>query len=202
MMRFIAALCLGLATGCVSVLPEAAPPPARYLIDDVSVDAATGRVDWSLAVADPSATRAFDTARIAISREPGRIEYFAAGEWSDRAPRLIGSALVRSFENTGVVLSVGDRIDLPSADYVLQTDIRDFHVRNVDGRMTAQVTIFARLTDARSRVFGARRFAVAKPLSASDASDAARGLNEALSALLPDLVSWTLDEANSARDAA
>src|SRR3990167_3831132 len=122
----LAALAAGVLalSSCISVLPDAPPASARYLVTDVSVTESRAPVAWTLGVEEPDATLAFNTAKIALSREPARIEYYAGGEWVDRAPRLLGAALVRSFENTGVVKGVGSRVTLPISTFALQTDIR------------------------------------------------------------------------------
>ncbi len=117
-----------LSAGCVSVLPEAAPPGPRYALAPVSTpdqyaelasnDAAgaglaAARVSWSLAIEDPVASRAIDTTKIARVSEGFEYRYFAGGEWTDRAPRLVSLALARSFENSDRILNVGTRINVP-----------------------------------------------------------------------------------------
>jgi cholesterol transport system auxiliary component len=192
------ALGLLLLQSCVSVLPKASPPSARYQVTDVTVaDLGASPVSWTLAVDEPEATLAFDTAKIAISREPARIEYYAGGQWVDRAPRLFSAALVRSFENTGVIRGVGNRVTLPVSTYVLQTDIRKLTIDQASGR-NAEVAVFARLTNGRSKMFATRLFTATSPVSADNADAAASALNAGLQSVQREIVAWTIAEGSAA----
>ena len=187
------------SAGCVSVLPEASPAAARYTIAPVEfADAAPQSVEWSLAVADPSATRAYDTAKIALTRAPGQIEYYANGEWADRGPRLVRTALVRSFENSGRILGVGDTISMPSADFILQTDIRSLHVQYANGDPAAEVSFYAKLTDRRGRILAARLFSESQSLGGDSATAAGRAFDAATSAVISDIVNWSTEAASEA----
>ena len=188
-----------LLQACVSVLPEAAPPSARYQVSDVvDPDIASPPVQWTLAIDEPEATLAFNTAKIALSREPARIEYYAGGEWVDRAPRLFGAALIRSFENTGLVKGVGRRTALPIATFALQTDMRNLSVIHQDGAITARVEIFARLTNGRSAILASKLFTAQSPVAADNAGAAATALNASLASIQRELVSWAIAEAEAA----
>lgn len=182
-------------SACVSVLPDAPPPSARFTVSDVTVDTAAEIATWTLGVEEPEATLAYNSAKIAISRAPGRIEYYAGGEWVDRAPRLFGVALVRSFENTGVIKGVGSRLTLPVSDYVLQADIRRLGVTHGGGDKRAEVTVFARLTNGRSLIHASKLFSAAVPVGADTPDAAAAALDAGLSAIQREIVAWTLEEA-------
>lgn len=187
------------AMGCVSVLPDAPPAAARYLIAPAEIEAAPAPdVAWSLAVEDPQSTRVFDTTKMALVRSPGRVEYYAAGEWADRAPRLVQAAIVRSFENSGRILSVGDRSSLPFSDFILKTDIRTMHAAYDGNRPTATVEIFARLTNPRGKVIAARLFSRQAPATRDGEQEVAAAFNEAMAVMLADIVEWSFAEANAA----
>lgn len=199
MKRILLAAVAFLLQACVSVLPEAAPPSARYQVTDVAVDsAAPAPVSWTLAIEEPDATLAFNTAKIAISREPARIEYYASGQWVDRAPRLFGAALLRSFENTGVIRGVGNRVSLPVSTFVLQTDIRKLTIAKADGADIAQVAVFARLTNGRSAIYASRLFSASEPLAQDNGGAAATALNLGLQKVQREIVEWTIAEAETA----
>lgn len=185
----------GLASGCVSVLPDAPPPAARYLIEPVEYDAeGAERVEWTLGVDDPLSTRVYDSTKIAVVRAPGRVEFFAAGEWADRAPRLFQAALIRSFENTGRILGVGDRTSLPVSTFVLQTDIRSMQADYTGGAPTAKFTVFARLTNGRGKVYAARLFSREVEADKDDVSALASAFNGAVTAAMTDIVDWSIAE--------
>lgn len=187
-----------LAAGCVSVLPKAAPAPARYLMAPAEFAGETGtKVEWSLAVEDPRSTSVYDTSKIALVREPGQVEYYASGEWADRGPRLVQAAIVRSFENSGRILSVGDRPSLPVSDFVLQTDIRMLHAAYEEGAPTATVAIFARLTNARGRVYAAHLFRQEVAAAGAAERQIVAAFNEAMTAMLKEMMEWTFAEADA-----
>lgn len=188
-----------LLSACVSVLPKAAPASARYQVTDVTiVGAERAPALWTLGVEEPDATLAFNTAKIALSREPARIEYYAGGEWVDRAPRLFGAALVRSFENTGAIRGVGSRVTLPVSTFVLQTDIRSLMITHRGKEMSADVAIFARLTNGRSIVYASKLFTASEPVAADNAGAAAAALNARLESIQSELVEWSIAEAEKA----
>ncbi len=200
MRKLILAAAALILQACVSVLPEAPPASARYQVTDVTFDAAArAPVKWTLGVEEPDATLAFNTAKIALSREPARIEYYAGGEWVDRAPRLLGAALVRSFENTGAITGVGSRVTLPVSTFALQTDVRKLTVMHRDGKLTADVEIFARLTNGRSAVYASRLFTATGAVASDNAGAAATALNAGLEKIQRELVEWTIAEADRAK---
>ncbi|MEK7265840.1 MAG: ABC-type transport auxiliary lipoprotein family protein [Pseudomonadota bacterium] len=193
------AAALLLLQACVSVLPKAPLASARYQVTDVAFsDAGRAEVSWSLGVEEPEATLAFNSAKIALSREPARIEYYAGGEWVDRAPRLFGAALVRSFENTGAIKAVGNRVTLPVSTYVLQTDLRTLTVAHEGGNLTAETVVFARLTNGRSIVYASKLFSASQPLAADTSGAAATALNAGLETIQRDLVEWTIAQGDAA----
>ncbi|MEZ5921155.1 MAG: ABC-type transport auxiliary lipoprotein family protein [Parvularculaceae bacterium] len=191
-----------LASSCVSVLPEGRAPAARYEIADVKADvAAQAPVTWTLAVDEPDATLAFNTAKIALSRAPSQIEYYAGGEWVDRAPRLFGAALVRSFENTGRIVGVGSRQTLPSSNYILQTDIRKFVIDHNAGPLSANVSVFARLVTKRGEIAASRLFWASEEVSSDNANASAEALGRAAIRIEGEIVQWTFEAAAKAEAA-
>lgn len=186
------------AAGCVSVLPKAAPAAPRYLLSPVAYeDIAAEPVGWSLAVEDPLATRVYDTTKIALMRAPGRVEFYANGEWADRAPRLVQSALVRSFENSGRILGVGDRGSMIVSDFVLQTDIRALHADYSGGAPAAVVSLYVRLTNSRGKVVAGRLFEQRISANADAVPEIAASFDKAVGATLASVVDWSIGEASA-----
>lgn len=195
-----AALVAVLLGGCVNVLPKAPPPSPRFLLSAVEFEAGAGApVSWSLTVDDPQATRIYDNTRIARAREPGRVEFYADGEWGDRAPRLFQAALIRSFENTGRILGVGDRITLPASAYALQADIRRIEADGMDGAVKAVISVYVRLADRNGKVLAGRLFVADEPASADTGPAIARALDAAVGETLADIVAWTFASVEAAR---
>ncbi len=187
------------ASACVSLLPETTPAKPRYHISAIEVSVADSQpVSWALAIDDPRATRAYDSTKIAVSTAPGKVEYFANAEWADRAPRLFQIALTQSFEDTGQILSVGDRQAVPIADLVLQTDIRKLQLNVRNGERASSLSIFARLTNGRGKVFAAKRFDASAPASSDAADDVLAAFDSAFDTLIREMSAWTFDEGSRA----
>jgi cholesterol transport system auxiliary component len=186
------------ASGCVNVLPKAGPASPRFTLTPIEAVAPGSPVAWSLIVEDPQATRVYDNTKVALAREPGRIEFFADAEWADRAPRLVQTALIRSFENSGRILGVGDRTSLPVGDFALQTDIRAMEARLGPDGARAEVSIYARIVTSRGKVIAGRLFSSRRNVSGDLGPAAARALDEAVGAALADLLPWTFEQAEIA----
>jgi cholesterol transport system auxiliary component len=187
------------ATGCVSQLIETNPPKPRYTVGAVNSDLLQGpSVDWSLIVEDPRAARAYDTTKLAVSPSSGRIEYFGGGEWAARAPRVFQTALIESFEDSGRILHVGDRLALPIGEYVLQTDIRRIDLDVSGGSPTARLNVYARLTNGRSRIYAAQAFAGGSTASSSSGDDVAAAFDSAFKDVIANIVTWSFEQGDAA----
>src|SRR5215471_20226176 len=102
--RVAAAVVMAVAvSGCAKLLTEAPKPlfrvtPARDFPPDLP------RVSSQLLIDTPQASSGLDTSRIALSNSPIDLNYFADGEWTDPAPRLVQTALLQSFEDSGTLI--------------------------------------------------------------------------------------------------
>lgn len=191
------------ASGCVGGILETTPPKPRYMIGNVDAAAVAGAgVDWSLIVENPGASRAFDSTKIAVSPSPGRIEYFAGGEWASRAPVVVQMAVIQAFEDSGRILAVGNRADIGLADLALQTDIRRIDLDVAGGARTARIDLYVRLTNGRSKVFAAKAFSAAAPAASDDGDDVAAAFDAALKSVVAEIVNWTFEEGDRVQGAA
>ena len=66
-------------------------------------------------------------------RSPTTIDYFANAAWSDRAPAMVQSLLIESFEQTGKIISVSRDLAVLRADYILMSELRRFEARYESG---------------------------------------------------------------------
>ena len=189
-----------LATGCVSVLPDAAPAKPRFHIAAADSAQLSGdALSFTLIVDEPRAPRVYDTVRIAVASAPGRIEYLPGAEWADRAPRLFQTALVQTFEDAGRILGVGDRSAIPVADLILQTDIRRMELA-VEGRdRAADISIYARLTDGKGSVYAARKFSARVSADSIEPDAVYRAFDGAFDEVIASVVGWAYDAGATAK---
>ncbi len=144
---------------CVSLLLGTKGSPPRYALESVSyTPAGADVIAGRLIIDDPRAEAVFDTALIARAPSGQRYEYFEKAEWADRVPRLFGNFIERSFQNVQSNLVIGDRTDLLIGDYILQIDIRGFHIDQSQASSVAEIAYYARLLDSRNTVLAARLF--------------------------------------------
>ncbi|HET6158220.1 MAG TPA: ABC-type transport auxiliary lipoprotein family protein [Dongiaceae bacterium] len=136
----------GAMLGGCGVIPKVNDPVPLYTLSAVTqFGQSLPKVDWQLVIGTPVASADLDTTRIALTRSPGVVEYFAKGAWADNAPVLLQDKLIESFEASNAIVSVGrDAVGL-RPDYVLQSDLRDFQAEFTGAAPTAHLRLAAKL---------------------------------------------------------
>jgi cholesterol transport system auxiliary component len=135
----------GAALGGCGVIPKVNDPVPLYTLSAVSeFGQSLPKVDWQLVVGTPIASADLNTTRIALTRSPGVIEYFANGAWADYAPILLQGKLIESFEAPKAVSVGRDAVGL-RPDYVLHSDLRDFQAEYSGEAPTAHLRLSAKL---------------------------------------------------------
>ncbi len=194
--RVAAALAAALLlAGCESLLPGRGPPPQLYQLSPKSTFSdRLPKVDWQLTVEVPFASAALDTTRIPIMTAPTQFNYYARAAWTDRAPLMLQTLLVESFQNSRRIVGVGrDTIGLRS-DFMLKTELREFQAEAFDpsgGRV--HVAMDAKLVRMPERVIVAsREFKHTVPADIDDLSSVVSAFDRALGRVLRQLVEWAL----------
>ena len=186
---------LALAPASCSLLPQAGAPPKLYTLTPASDFPPGGaRVSWQLLIDAPASTAALDTARIALSRSPTTIDYFADAAWVDRAPLMLQSLLVQSFENSGRIAAVARDSLMLRADYILSTELRHFEADYAAAAApTARVGLGAKLIRALDHSVAAqRRFDAAAVASANDIPAIVDAFNTAFHQAARQIADWAL----------
>ncbi|MBP2301400.1 ABC-type transport auxiliary lipoprotein family protein [Azospirillum picis] len=183
----------GLAA-CSTLNPTA---PQLYTLTPRATVPAGPRADWQLLVEAPSAAAGIDTPRIALSRTPTSLDYFADVSWADRAPNMVQGLIVQTFEDSGRIVSVGrDTVGLRS-DYVLKTELRDFQAEYAApaaaGPDTVHVRLSAKLVAMPRRTIEAGdSFEAVVPVKGRAFTDVIAAFDEALGRVTSELVTWAL----------
>jgi cholesterol transport system auxiliary component len=186
-----------LLTGC-DLIKAAEEPTDLYQVSPKSTfDPDLPTVQWQLAVEVPAAAANLNTGRIAISPTPTSSDYYAKTAWTDRAPAMVQTRIVDSFENSHKIIAVSRESIGMSADYTLQPDLRNFEAMYFYGGTgtapIAHVRIVAKLvrmperqiigTATIERCVRAREDKIPKVVEAFD---------QALGSVIKSLVTWTL----------
>ncbi|WP_207458322.1 ABC-type transport auxiliary lipoprotein family protein [Azospirillum sp. SYSU D00513] len=184
-----------LLASCAAITPT--PPQLYTLTPRQTVDTAAPRVNWQLLVEAPVAAAGIDTPRIAVTRTPTSIDYFADVSWADRVPLMVQGLIVRSLEDSGKIVSVGrDTVGLRS-DFLLKTDLRDFQAEHSDPNARhpdrVHIRLSAKLVAMPRRIIEAgETFEATVPVRGPEFSNVVAAFNEAMGRVTSDLVAWTL----------
>ena len=194
--RLVAALlCATLTVGCVDIIPGRGAPPKLYSLSPKSTYSADlPTVSWQLVVEVPVSAETLNTPRIALSRDPLTLDYYGNVLWSERAPVLVQTLLVESFENTGKIVAVARKATDLRADYVLKTDLREFQAEySASGPPVAHVQINAKLVKMPERtIIAAFKSERRIEATGSEMIDVVYAFDEALGKVLRDIVEWAL----------
>jgi cholesterol transport system auxiliary component len=189
---------LALTPASCSLLPQPAAPPKLYTLTP-AVDFPPGgaRVTWQLLIDPPIATAALDTSRIALSRDPISVDYFADSAWVDRAPVMLQALLVESFENSRRISAVARDSSMLRADYMLLSELRHFEADYRAGALpTARVALGVKLVRADNRaVIAEQTFAAATPAATNDIPAIIQAFNAAFHQVARQITEWTLASA-------
>ncbi len=199
-----AGLGVGLAA-CQLPVPGQGPPPELYrLTPKSSFRDDLPRVDWQLVLEAPQANAGIDTTRIALQRAPLQIEYYARAQWSDRAPQLVQTLMIESFENSQRIIAVGRDVVGLRADFVLKSELREFQAEYYQpGPPRSHVAIAARLVQMpRRAIIGTKSFEASQAATQDSVPAVIEAFDEALGKVLRRLVEWALETGETARRSA
>lgn len=185
-MKRAATLLVAIAiAGCV---PFGAREADRYFVLEAAsppYGAAHGAVRRDVQVAPTTSASFYDTQSIAYSREPGTRAYYQFNYWTERPQRAIHAQLESRLP-----------ADAAKATLLLETRVDEIYHDALVPPGTVRIAITAALVDQASQAVIARRtFTRSAPAASYDASGAVRAFDEALGALIDDIVAWVDEHA-------
>ena len=192
--RMIIGLFAAFLAGCGALLNGASLPAMYELEPPTQFPTELPRVPWSLVIGRPSAIGALDSANIAVRPEPLRIEYYADGRWTTRAPDMLHNYIITSFQNTNLMKSVGGAAALDGG-YLLESDLLRFETVYPPGSGMPEihVRIYATLlTLPGASVIAARDFEAKVTPASVGLPDVVQAFDAAAEQVVQDLVRWTL----------
>src|SRR5581483_9442566 len=178
------------------IIGPPSPAPQIYVLQpQFGAIADAPNVPWQLLVGVPNAPESLDTERIALERAPNTMDYYANAQWADRLPLLVQSLLVEGFEKSGRIAAVGRESSGIRADYILQTEIRDFeaYYAAIDTPPKIRVRLVAKLLALPSHeMAGGTEASHESPAAANDMTNITAAFGQAAGAAVEDVVGWAL----------
>ena len=193
--RGLAAIFLVALAGC-GILPRPLPAPVLYRL--TAIDRGAGpsrRLPVQLVVNRPVAEAALDTPRLALTRSPTTLDYFADAAWTGQLPGMVQAQLIASLENSGRFAAVGTPIGTLHADDVLALDLRHFEaVYHGAGPPRWRVEIAAQLIKMPDRTaLAVRDFQAEVPVTRNAMPDIVVAADAAWRNVAREIVAWTVE---------
>jgi len=157
-------------------------------------DLASRTADWSLNIARPESDPMRDSDRVLVRTAPGRLQVHASARWTDAAPELVRTLLVRHLRDWQRLEQVG--AGAAGLERTLALDLRRFELTDsASGRLTADIRFEARLYDSRSAELLARAlFESSEPVEDAEPGGIIAGFEAALGDIVPALAAWVVEQ--------
>jgi len=155
-------------------------------------------VDWQLVVEEPLASGGLNIARIALRDKPTDLNYFAGSQWTERAPRMVQTLLVESFENSGKIVAVGRQAIGLRSDFNLKSELREFQAeyKAPETPPVVRVRLNAKIIkQPRRAIIASENFEAAIAAKSTKMNDIIKAFDDALGKVLRRIVIWTLETA-------
>jgi cholesterol transport system auxiliary component len=192
----IAFVTLAVVAAC-GIIPTPQPAPQLYTLSPKSTfKLSLDTVEWQLGVEIPAAPAGLSSARIAVTRKPLTLEYFAGAQWVDDAPAMVQRLLIESFENSKRIVGVGRLAVALRADYVLQPELREFQAEYRDGQEVprVRVRINAKLIKMpERRIVASNTFERIMDVPNNRMPVIVKTFDQALGKVMRDVVVWVLE---------
>jgi cholesterol transport system auxiliary component len=193
--RLIPSVFLFALGGCSGLLGGGEPPHLYRVTAKSTYPANLPHRSMQLLIDVPLAPAGLDVSRIALSRSPVSIDYFADAEWTDRAPLLVQTALLDSFENSRAINAIDRESVGLRADFILKSEIRHFEAvyDSANGPPEIWVALNVRLVNPTTReVVAQTSFERRERAAANDMPGIILAFNDALGGVMKDIVVWTV----------
>jgi cholesterol transport system auxiliary component len=192
--RLVPTLLVLALTGCSGLFGAKAPELYR-VTSRSTFPANLPHHSLQLLVDVPLAPAGLDTSRIALTRSAVSIDYFADSEWTERAPLLVQTALLDSFENSKAINAIDRESAGLRADFILRTELRHFEAVYDSPNEPPEiwVAISVRLVDPASRdIVAQTSFEGRERAPANNMQTIISAFDEALGRVMKDIVLWTV----------
>lgn len=192
----LGAVALSLLSGCAALLGGVAAPLDAFELRAPPVAQAARATGRSLVIELPEASGALNTDRIMIRPNPLQAQYLPGARWTEAAPVMVQTMLLRAFQDSSALRYVGRRPLGGLGDVVLVSDLTDLQAEiGADGAAVARMRLTARFVrESDAEVLSTRNFEAVVPLASLETIDVVHGLDIASNAVIRDMVAWVLSQ--------
>jgi cholesterol transport system auxiliary component len=185
-------------SACGGLIPQAPPSNIYNLSPKTTFPDSLPRVDWQLVVEEPYAAGGLDSHKIAIYTNPYEVKYYAEARWAERAPRMVQTLLVESFENTGRIVAVGRQSVGLRSDFNLKSDLREFQAVLKEGQVAPEVIVVLQvklIAQPRQQIVASATFERRAAAKTAAILNVVEAFDDALGKILRDTVAWAMTTA-------
>ncbi|WP_083498949.1 ABC-type transport auxiliary lipoprotein family protein [Shimia marina] len=192
------ALAVSGCTGIGTINRATAPTDLYTLTPKSTFDSKLPRLSQQISVEEPTASSAVNTDQVAVQPTPYRFEYLPRARWVDRAPVMLQTLLIESFENSDRVSAVGRSSVGLRPDYMIVTDLREFQARlpKADSESQAlevHVMLNIKIVDAfDDHIIGSKTFERIASSPSDDMDDIVQAFDTALGKAMRRAVEWSV----------
>ena len=143
----------------------------------------------------PTTGGALATDRIMVRPEPLKAQYLPGVRWSEEAPVMLQTVMLRALERTGAFQYVGRRPLGPGGDFAIVTELVDFQAVLLPEAAGARIEVrmISRLVREQGvRIVASRTFAAEEITTSLDDADIAAAFDAATGRMISDFTVWTL----------
>lgn len=192
--RFLPSLVLALTlAGCGSILKlPGGEPAAHYMLRPAPAREVDTPLPAVIMIAEPDASAALDTNRVALKPSELELQYYAGARWVDRATRMLQNHLIAALG--GTVKDVGTEAMTLAADYRVQTNLVSFEAVYDGNKIpTVRVVLEAKLFSRTPLALRERRTFRAEVAASSDKQAAIiTAFDRATADITAEFVDWVL----------
>jgi cholesterol transport system auxiliary component len=183
--------------GAVSALGDAATPlDVIVLQPPADLPVREGRPQSrDIIVEEPTASGALATDRIMIQPGALQAQYLPDVRWSDPAPLMMQTLMLRALDETRAYQYVGRRPLGPSGDFAILTEMVDFQAELAPDGEAAEIVVRIIVRIVRERgadVVATRTFAAREPAASLDDLDLAEAFDAATGRVISEFAIWCL----------
>jgi len=196
LLRAAALAGVALLSACEGLLPGSGPPPDLFtLTPKTTFGERLPTADWQLVVEEPVAAGGLNVARIALRTKPTELNYFARAQWTERAPQMVQTLLVESFENSRSIVAVGRQAIGLRSDFNLKSELREFQAEYAaeNAAPIVRVRLNVKIVrQPRRDIIASENFEAIAQARANTMDEIVDAFDQALGKVLRRVVEWTL----------